>query len=79
MATAPPAQRMQHAREYITLHLHTVCDTWQLHQKGMATATASGPPSAKRRKVTISTVDKWKVENDKALNISMWLTFEKLD
>ena len=64
---------------YITLLLYTVFDTWQLHQKDIAKATASGPPSVKRSKVTINTLNKWKVENDKALNTSMWLTFEKLD
>ena len=47
---------------------------------GMAESTSviSEPPPAKRRKVTVSTVNKWKIENDKALNTSMWLTFEKL-
>ena len=36
-------------------------------------------PPAKRRKVTVTTVNKWKAENDKALNTTAWLTFEKLD
>ena len=42
-----------------------------------STAGAELPPK-KRRKVTVNTVNKWRVENDKALNTSMWLTFEKL-
>ena len=51
--------------------LHTHC--------GMAQSTASAElPPTKRRKVIVNTVNKWRVENDKALNTSMWLTFEKL-
>ena len=42
-------------------------------------ATTEAAPPAKRRKVTVNTVNKWKAENDKALNTPTWLTFEKLD
>ena len=42
----------------------------------MAESTASAElPPTKRHK---NTVNKWRVENDKPLNTSMWLTFEKL-
>ena len=55
----------------IILHVHT--------HRGMAGSTASAElPPTKRRKVTVNSVNKWIVENDKALNTSMWLTFEKL-
>ena len=42
-------------------------------------ATIEDAPPAKRRKVMVNIVNKWKAENDKALNTSTWLTFEKLD
>lgn len=44
--------------------------------------TDSGSSSdypTKKRKVTINTVQKWKTENDKALNTSIWLIYDKLD
>ena len=42
-------------------------------------ATTEDAPPAKRRKVMVNIVNKWKAENDKVLNTSTWLTFEKLD
>ena len=33
----------------------------------------------KRRRVTISTVEKWKRESDKMLNTTVWLSYNKLD
>ena len=44
----------------------------------MSMMAEAGPP-AKKRKLTVSTVNKWKEENDKTYNTSTWLTFEKLD
>ena len=46
---------------------------------GSAAAGDDGAPLAKRRKVTTKTVEKWKVENDRALNTSIWLVYNKLD
>ena len=43
------------------------------------TTTPDDAPPAKRRKIMVQTVNKWKAENDKALNTSTWLVFEKLD
>ena len=58
-----------------TTHTNIILHT----HRGMAESTASAElPPTKRRKVTVNSVNKWKVENDKALNTSMWLTFEKL-
>ena len=36
-------------------------------------------PQLKKRKVTISTVEKWKKESDKAINTTVWLAYEKRD
>ena len=44
----------------------------------MATTTEEGPPS-KRRRVTVTTVNKWKSEHDKALGTCLWLTYAKSD
>ena len=35
-------------------------------------------PQAKKREVTVNTVERWKVDNDKAMNSSMWLTYDKM-
>ena len=40
---------------------------------------SSGPAPSKKRKVTINTVEKWKKESDKAINTTVWLTYEKFD
>ena len=42
-------------------------------------ASGDGVPQAKRKKVTTKPVENWKVKNDRALNISIWLTYNKID
>ena len=46
---------------------------------GVASLPSSSPAQPKKRKVTISTVEKWKKESDKAINTTLWLAYEKLD
>ena len=51
-----------------TTHTNIILHT----HRGMAESTASAElPPTKRRKVTVNSVNKWRVENDKALNTSM--------
>ena len=35
-------------------------------------------PQAKKHAVTVHTFERWKVDNDKAMNSSMWLTYDKM-
>jgi len=39
----------------------------------------NGGPPRKKRGVTAKTVDKWITENDKTLNMSTWLQYDKAD
>lgn len=48
-------------------------------RKRTAEAEPEGGRIAKKRKVTVKTVQKWVKENDKALDTATWLTFDKLD
>ena len=45
----------------------------------VASLPSSSPAQPKKRMVTISTVEKWKKESDKAINTTVWLAYEKLD
>ena len=40
---------------------------------------SSRPAEPKKRKVTISTVEKWKKESDKTMNTTVWLAYDKFD
>ena len=46
---------------------------------GVASLPSSSPAQPKKRKVTISTVEKWKKESNNAINTTLWLAYEKLD
>ena len=41
--------------------------------------STSGLPETKKRGVSKKTAEKWVVENDKELNMSVWLKFEVAD
>ena len=56
-----------------------VCLVTMSEQKRAAEAEPERGCIAKKRKVTVKTVQKWVQENDKALNTATWLTFDKLD
>ena len=42
------------------------------------TELIEGPP-CKKRSITAKTVDKWIVKNDKALNVMLWLQYDRKD
>ena len=44
-----------------------------------ASLASSGPTLPKKHKITISTVGKWKIESNKAINTTVWLAYDKLD
>ena len=48
-------------------------------QKRPAGSELDGGPPSKKRGVTAKTVDKWIAENDKVLNTTTWLRYDKLD
>ena len=48
-------------------------------RKRYSASASSGASELKRRNVTASTVEKWKVENNKALNTATWLTYKMAD
>ena len=48
-------------------------------QKQPAGSELDGGPPRKKRGITAKTVDKWIAENDKALNTTTWLQYDKVD
>ena len=48
-------------------------------RKRRASVAQDEGPSCKKRGVTSKTVDKWIAKNDKTLNMTMWLKYDRLD
>ena len=63
---------------HVTDHVPVWSEKMSATKRGAA-ASEEGTSTAKRRAVTVRTVEKWKAENDKELNTCTWLTFEMAD
>ena len=55
------------------------CPVTMSERKRTDEAEPEGSRIAKKRKVTVKTMQKWVKENDKALDTATWLTFDKLN
>ena len=48
-------------------------------RKRAVSASEDANAPAKKRSITVRTVDKWKTENDKTLGTARWLTYDMAD